>query len=270
MKLIIVISGRKAGGKNTIANQIAADYLNTQFEINSYSVSKTGRLTRGGDEMTIEHGLSEESQTVGRGIRVIAFASPLKDFCMNVLGLSKQSCYGSDGDKNKVTHIKWDGLPLRVRMKYRRRWWHWPRTGYMTGREVMQVFGTDVIRDWYGDAWAKAGYALAAAIPEEVSIICDGRFPNEMRFGEQYKDPAQNQQVFYIRTLRKPLAGDVHLSETALDDWPMAWFDLVVPEDITVEQQRKLVTDNFWSWVQQTDPHRYQQLKGLTANPKAA
>src|SRR5690606_30817202 len=110
------------------------------------------------------------------GVRIISFADLLKQFCIDVLGLSREQCYGSDHDKNTLTSIRWDNMPIGVRWRYRPRWW-WPslRSGRMTAREVMQVMGTDVVRSIYGDAWAYAGYSMAASCPESLVIISDGR-----------------------------------------------------------------------------------------------
>jgi hypothetical protein len=43
----------------------------------------------------------------------LAFATALKEFCINVLGLDLKHCYGSTEEKNLPTHISWTSLPLR-------------------------------------------------------------------------------------------------------------------------------------------------------------
>lgn len=272
MKLIITVSGKKDAGKTTIANQIAAAWINMHPENLShgyrYYVDDNGKLQYGNADIrvpitrnspySVEHGLSDPRFTEKVGVRIIAFATPLKEFCIKVLGLSHEQCYGTNQQKNSQTKVMWNGLPLGVRMKYRRLWWHRPRRGPMTGREVMQVFGTDVIRDWHANAWAHAGYELAVSIPETLVLLNDSRFPNEILEGDEYDDSLMNRYVFRIRLLRNPHPEDRHPSEHALDNFPIRWFDLVINADVTHEQQGRLIDEKLQWWLKSVG---YSDLK---------
>jgi hypothetical protein len=256
-KLIITVSGKKDAGKTTIANQIAAAWLNliNGYGNLSYGVNEAGKLTYTGSQgpvvISCEHGLCDLNQTRMQNVRIVAFATPLKEFCLKVLGLTHEQCYGTNDQKNSLTRVHWDGLPRRVRVKYSSgRWynrWFWPRKGPMTGREVMQVFGTDVIRSWHGNAWAHAGYELAASIPEQLVIINDGRFPNEIDEGDHYQDASAGCHVFRIRLMRD-VHRDNHPSETALDRYPIGRFDLIIPSDCSQEKQGRLVAEKL-KWL---------------------
>jgi hypothetical protein len=73
-QIILSISGRKQSGKNTTFNYI---------------------------------------QMLRPDAREFSFATPLKEMCINVLGLTWLQCYGSDGDKNSpVSHLLWERFPL--------------------------------------------------------------------------------------------------------------------------------------------------------------
>lgn len=287
-KLIVVVSGKKGSGKNTIANEIAAAIMNIrQFGDNSHRwpdkdklhkaymtgkfVAYTGEALEGvrpeiwevskkhdGILMkgtgvgsmyscSLEERIGSEDDIQKMGVRIIGFATLLKNFCMTVLGLSQRACYGSDSEKNMLTHIKWDNFPLRVRLKNRKAWWYRPRSGFMSGREVLQVIGTDVVRKIFPDAWASAAYIYAASCKEDVVIICDGRFPNEI----EMSNLAANSSavvVRKIRTLRAP-HSDNHISETALDNYPLSRFNKVLPATTTFEEQHDIVMQTVKHWL---------------------
>lgn len=144
-----------------------------------------------------------------------SFAKPLKEMCINVLGLSRELVYGSQEDKSKICHVEWDGFPLDVRLKYShdidifdgRRL---PRCGPMTVREVLQVMGTDVFRMIDNDVWAKAPFNQDWS-EYDIVFFNDCRFPNEKMLTEE------NGGVI-IRIDRTLAHNDEHESETALDN----------------------------------------------------
>lgn len=136
--LLIGLSGKKGVGKNFVADRIV-------------EYAKAGGMT----------------------IEVAAFAGPLKEFCIEVLGLSREACYGNDQDKNAMSKHLWANMPAFIRGKYK-------KSGNMTQREVLQVFGTDFIRDcWDKEAWVNAMARRILASKADIFIITDLRFPNE-------------------------------------------------------------------------------------------
>lgn len=260
-KLIVVISGKRHAGKNTLANQLAAWWMrcteltnNTGWCVNESGLLCSYELSKSADQRTLypvsfEHGVGNEKAIVRRNLRILSFATPLKEFCINVLGLSPRQCYGTHEEKISETNLLWDGLPFRVRVKYSKRstWlmrFLHPRSGKMTAREVMQVFGTDLIRSWCPDAWARSVYAMAAAASEAIVIIPDCRFPNEDAFKANCKVPVRT-----IRLERAPFPEDKHPSETAMDDYPRENFDLVLPADVTQPGMETMTIDRFEAWI---------------------
>lgn len=188
--LFIVLSGKKQTGKDTAATFIT-------------------KLLQGS----------------GKRVVISAFAEPLKRMCIEILGLNRAEVYGTDAQKNALSHIMWDGFPLDIRLKYskeyvgydpgrgssieiRSQWL--PRTGPMTNREVLQVMGTDIFREIYGDVWAKAPFN-ADWKDTDVVILADCRFPNE-------KKVTEDAGGIIIRLERSTGLNDNHASETALDE----------------------------------------------------
>ncbi len=269
-KIIIVISGKKGAGKNTLANQIIAELLNRRLSL-GVRVNDQGLLVTPinlptvGDKVTAWNGKlgfervidttppNVSSIVSGAGIRVLSFAETLKEFCISVLGLRPEQCWGTDEQKNTPTHIRWESLPLGIRWKYAKKsLWPgtWLRRGLMTGREVMQVFGTDVVRQMYSDAWARSTYSCAVRIPEPVVIIPDGRFPNEI-IGDNtdLSSPEWDVTVKKIRSLRNPF-NDKHVSETALDNFPQNQFHMVLPPNTTMRGQAEAVDHIVCTWIE--------------------
>jgi hypothetical protein len=100
----------------------------------------------------------------------------------------------------------------------------------MTAREVMQVFGTDMVRELHQEAWAKATIRLAESLPHSVVIAPDTRFPNEVW-------SILGVGGLVIRLPRDPSGGtDRHPSECALDDFPIEHYDIVLWDDITMDE----------------------------------
>ncbi len=174
--IIIALSGHKGGGKNTLADFIY-DYW-------------------------------YETQHFPQIVEVFAFADGIKDFCIDTLGLEHQQCYGTDDEKNTPTEYKFLQVPE----------WHscYPEVinERMTGREVMQVFGTECVRAWFGNVWAAATVRKIRKAGCSLAVVTDNRFPNEVEtiLGQP--------NGYIIRLTRSPFAGrDMHPSETALDDF---------------------------------------------------
>jgi len=109
-----------------------------------------------------------------------SFAKPLKDFCIDVLGLSKQQCNGTDEEKNSLTDFLWEDVSTRFREKYTTISDCLLRSGPMTGREVMQVQG-EMQRTFFCDEiWIKPVFRNISKCKERcLHVIVDIRHKNE-------------------------------------------------------------------------------------------
>jgi hypothetical protein len=223
MPKFIVLSGKKQAGKTTAALFIK-DYINEVYP----------------DLI----------------VKMTSFATPIKDFCYNVLGLSYEQIYGDNTQKNSVTHILWDTMPHEILNKYasgeffftrrdgtKSRFTTWP-SGPMTAREVMQIFGTDIMRHHFDyDVWAKAPFRKDWGATDLV-IIDDCRFPNEALM------TLENDGLL-IRLLRNPL-NDQHSSELAMDQYDVSKYHLIINNrDMSLVQL-------------QAELHRFLHINGYT------
>lgn len=206
---IIIVTGKKQSGKDT-GCQYLTEWLNAKYGAAPNPVS----------------------------IKTYAFADTLKIFLMEHFGLTYEQCYGTNEQKNSATNVRWDQFSIYIRWKYTpagladtknqseadfiqneilEYGLHVPmRSGKMTAREVMQVFGSDVCRKIYADCWANATINRIKSENKQYAFVCDARFPNELNVFKAYNP-------YVIRLGRNPF-DDKHISETALDTYDFSQF----------------------------------------------
>lgn len=234
MQIIIALSGRKQAGKNTIAEFIADYYADRLLKKSSLALGASKNPFR-------------------NQVMVCSFADTLKDFCVDVLGIAREACYGSDEEKNKPTQYLWEnaspflawkfgnrnistnGVPKNFlhennTEKLREEFYNvglinclnWTtkieatgsKTGPMTARDVMQIIGTDLMRETFGNIWANATILKIKNSKVSLAVISDNRFPSEIQ------SITNEPQGYVIRLTRSPFGtNDVHPSESALDNY---------------------------------------------------
>lgn len=80
-------------------------------------------------------------------VKHVAFAGPLKEFCVSVLGLDSKAVYGDDKAKQTLTKYKWEETPYRAEyVKECLSIGRLPEFGLMSVRQVLQYWGTEVFR----------------------------------------------------------------------------------------------------------------------------
>lgn len=137
--------------------------------------------------------------------KIYNFADPLKQLCINILGLTEEQCYGTDENKNEIVDCFWPGIDAQ-----------------MTAREVLQYVGTDVFRRMQNHVWSSATIRLIEKEKPKLALIADCRFPNEV-------DAVKKAGGMVIK-LNRNLYESTHASETALDEgnYDQSNFDLVI------------------------------------------
>lgn len=220
---ILCLSGRKSSGKNTLANYVFGLNLKHLGIIrDSFAITQEGWLwvsdiygdKEAGGVFNV-NSLNEDVQKflyeeVYASIKLYSFADSLKEFCMDVFGLTPEQCYGTDEQKNSVTELKWENCPGIT-----------TQTGPMTARQVLQYFGTDVCRKLVPNCWAQACLKKIKRENSSLAIITDCRFPDEVQ-------TVQENGGYVVRLTRNPY-NDNHSSETALDSNNYNWenFDYI-------------------------------------------
>jgi hypothetical protein len=254
-KLTVVFSGKKQSGKSSAGKFVFCEYVNRKIGQKRLTIEKVGKeivvvdTFKNNAMIPIDTPSTEAKQLASTySVKMYSFADPLKAFCINVLGLDHSQCYGTDDDKNSQTHISWDDLPLEIREKYSRprrgSGGNKPASGYMTAREVMQVFGTDMCRRIDNNCWARGLYSTIKNEEYELAIVTDARFPNEVTLGTE--DRAK------VVRLQRKVIEDAHDSEHALDDFPLGEYSLVIDnQDMTLAETHKALKPHVLGWFDQ-------------------
>ena len=207
---IIGFSGKKSSGKNTCADVLIERLLNTYLT-------------------------DCPSQQI---VKSYSFADPMKRMCRKFFGLTMEQCYGTNDQKNSPTIVHWADFPVSGIMTEEQSQRH------MTAREVLQYFGTEVIRRMEPDAHVRA---LMSDIEEDnprFALNTDARFPNEV-------SAIQERGGKVIRLTRCIYPDDKHDSETALDPENYDWnnFDYVLDnQNLNLSEQGVLLINLATKW----------------------
>jgi len=226
MTKIIGLSGKKQSGKNTVCDAIYSHLAYRDCSCKIYS-----------------------------------FADTLKEkICIDVLGLTKNQCYGSDEQKNSLTIYKWENLPHQVRYdnklgyKYASNGEvceHILPKGFMTAREIMQIVGTDIFRKMFNDKiWVNATFRNIKKEGYDIALIADVRFPSEV-------EGVMNEEGKLIRLTRDTCKGDQHESELALDNYNFKSYGERVyelrNEELSIEEQNKEALKQLAKWLEKKE-----------------
>lgn len=172
----------------------------------------------------------------GLNVRIRAFADPLKKFCMEYIGLSKEACYGEDADKDAIFGLWSEVFDSKLQIKYDAA----PQEA-ISGRTIMQVVGTDIFRECFRDTFwidLMKNVTIYGARKDDVDIlfITDMRFRNEVdmiqRIGGEtfriYRDIPRKNAI-------------VHRSEQELAEMRDEEFDHIIHNEGDLESFRKIV-----------------------------
>jgi hypothetical protein len=250
---MLAFSGKKQSGKNTLCNFLHGQQLRAFGIIDGFEITTDG-------ELVVDTILRDESgkDTRGKGfiditridlefavwamdnvwpfVKHYAFATTLKEICIGLFNLEKSSVYGTDEEKNKLTQYKWEDMPTKVKGK----------TGFMTGRDFIQYFGTDICRKIFSEVWTSRAIKDIQLEESKLAIITDARFVNEV---EAVKT-AGGKVIRLTRTsLKNSNLSDSHESETALDGYEN--FDAIIDnQNMTIEESCQELTKILeeWGW----------------------
>jgi hypothetical protein len=166
------------------------------------------------------------AMTKGIQSQAIALADPLKDFLTAVVGRS-EPFRGTPAQRNEpVNELPWSSLGLQLRCEART---YWPGQDFdiaPSGRQLMQLFGTEVIRKhFYADSWVRIAGSRAKAF-NGITIIDDMRFPNEavLRTSGGIND-------MIVKIVRPDIPNLNHPSEDAVDTIELALFNKILTND---------------------------------------
>lgn len=246
MTKILGFAGRSQSGKSTACNWLSGLYMQAAGLIDSHFVNGDGTLW-----VPVElDGIIEDQciqfnrptmwlmENIYPHVKQYSFADPLKQFIMTVFGATWDNCYGTNEQKHEESHVKWSVISEEIRKKYKK-----GKKEFLTWRDLMQVFGTDMVRQIDHNAWVRACITQVQAEESEIALIQDVRFPNEVT-------GIQDTGGKVIKLMRNPINSD-HDSETALDpeNFDQSIFDAVIDNsNMTIGEQNKETVKILKSW----------------------
>jgi len=211
--MIIGIAGKKRSGKNTFGNYITGRVLKDKGLVKDFFINEEGKLLveTAFSDGSIDWGVldldrrDEEfyihaSQTIWPYVKCYSFAKPLKDMIIDLFDVSEESVYGNEEQRNVKTHINWEDMPGEVTLQ-----------GPMSGIEIMQYFGTEVMRRIYDNVWVNKTIRTIQQEQPEIAIITDLRFLNEAKAIRKNKGR--------LIKLTRNVLNLKHESEIALDGY---------------------------------------------------
>ena len=246
---ILGISGAKQSGKTTTSNFLHGYQLRFYDIVEKFMMDEEGSLlvnTKGIDEngeeiegmgiMDIERQDDDfcefASGNIWPCVRSFSFADPLKSIAVQLFGLTRDQCFGTDNDKNSSTGIPWKNMPGKSGPKKD-----------MTAREFLQFFGTDICRKIKPDVWTSTCIARIKASQTELAIVPDCRFPNEV---EAIREAGGK----VIRLTRSPYS-DPHASENALTN-DYEGFDCIIDnKNLDMHESNIAILNALkdWEWL---------------------
>lgn len=255
---ILVISGYKQGGKSSLANFLAGYEMRRNNIVSWFDLSDDGRLQVPSKFQDVEGNMSDGTgimdidrrdeefvsfaeQFLWPNLKVYSFADRLKQILMLVFGVRYEQLYGTEEQKNTPTTIKWSDVRFLLseeKIAELSKKQPDPSTfgmadswdKFMTGRNVAQVFGSDVCRRISNNCWVETCYDDIIHEGYPFIVIADARFPNELDFMKQHG-------ARLVRLTRRPFV-DNHISETALDNYDK--FDLVIDnKEMTLKEKNQ-------------------------------
>lgn len=267
---LLGLSGTKQSGKTTCMNFLYGTIMQKNGVIsqdphkNRFGISKQGKLL-----VPVDYTDSLGSEKSGMGefdwdspsyenqqycenlifpyVQEFSFAKPLKDMCIDLLGLTYEQCYGTDEQKNSLTNLLWEDMPGFIKIVLDDEGFavlEPIRKGLMTAREVLQYVGTDIFRKIYEKVWTANGIKRFIASATGFGAFSDVRFPNEL-------DVIHDEGGKVVRFLRRPKI-DLHKSEIAMDELPDDAYDAVLDNrDMSIPEQNEAVHQILlgWGWI---------------------
>jgi len=253
MGKILGIAGAKQSGKTTAMKFLHGYQLHLNEVVEKFLMSKDGdiyvnsvSINSEGEEEDILGILDIERKdpefmewsehNVWPFVKTYSFADPLKIIAIQLFGLTEKQCFGTDDDKNTPINVKWERMPDTTTKG---------RTGFMTAREFLQNFGTDICRSIKSNVWTSACLTRIQRDDSELAIVPDVRFPNEI-------EAIQEAGGKVIKLTRRPYQDD-HSSETSLDSKDVTdKFDYVLDNsglgiDETNMELLKVLKE--WEWL---------------------
>lgn len=216
-KAIIAIAGCKSSGKSSLCKfityiiarvdgLIANDNLSGKFSCDNL-IQLPKNDTKNNIYLTKNGSFYKNAELIGKPcVEIDSFARPIKEMCVDILGISNERIYGTDEQKSSYTDYCWSKIPDHIKSSFAER-----VNEKISAREVMQMIGTDIFRNYFSDSiWVDALIRRVEKSSSEVILIDDLRFNSEA-------EKLMKKNAMFIHLQRMWRQGGMHSSENGLD-----------------------------------------------------
>lgn len=200
MTKIIAIGGKKKSGKGLAGTYLSGLILSSRGAIPDF------KLNVNNDDHCLDIVNGKKNTHINnidtKTVKIYGFADKLKEICASIFNIEPSLLAGNEEKKNSKTHIKWRDVPgiitdqeyynklidwqKRAHRKYGRRKFgelpssiQFKQDDYVTVRELLQYFGSDICRSMYSYCWSDALKQQIKHDNPEFAIVVDLRFDNE-------------------------------------------------------------------------------------------
>jgi len=230
MTKIISFCGRAQSGKTSSANFLTGLFLKQKGIINCFDIDDSGNLvvptvyTDGKTGFGILDLNRKDYEFVDfmasqiwPTVKLYNIADNLKRTIMEIFNVPYENLYGTNEQKNQLTSIKRSAFSPFINKKILK-----DKGEFMTGRDLMQYFGTEICRKIDEDCWIRSCLRDIEYEQPEYALIADVRFENELDYISASKIESHN-----FKLTLNPLNSD-HESEISVDAIPESKFTAIV------------------------------------------
>lgn len=257
MKHLIISYAGKQAGKTSSCTAMYGYLLCSKGIIPNCNFDPSGRMsvvynkdTNEGIYFDIDDNSPEmvefKQKNVWAHIKHNSFADALKESIIRLFGISRDLIYGTDEDKNTLTHIMWDDVfPLLTQERAIKNA-HKAGTA-LTIRELCQVFGTDMCRAIDENCHLRSAVQQSILDNPEVGYIPDGRFANEFFYFDtnEAKGLLKGTKVWRVKYTRNS-HPDNPPGEQGLPEVDNSLYDLVIDNHNMTTLEKNEIFINFF------------------------
>jgi hypothetical protein len=255
MTQIIGFCGRAQSGKTSGCNFLAGYFLRQKEIIQFFDMDESGNLLipvvdeQGKQNLGVLDFNNKNpeffdfaSENIWPTVKLYNIADQLKMACHKIFGVSIDNLYGTNEEKNAPTHIPAANIfPLLNVAEKKQLKLDLGDNEYLSARQLMQYFGTNICRKIDNDCWVKSCLNQIKLDNPEVALIADIRFENELdaivKTGEPQLDDSLmmtiQEKPFIFKLARNPLDSN-HQSEVSVDEIPLEKFNAIIPADLDI------------------------------------
>lgn len=214
---ILGLAGSARAGKTSGSNFIVGTVMKNIQMLDDFKLDEHGKLLGLGDVIQEDGTIVQEyvpfncknenrsaefdlwaNMHLWPHVKVYSLADPLKQWLMDVFGLTREQCYGKE--KYDPTHLTWESISFIPNLP--------DKKGFMTSREVMEVMGSKFIREVQQDAFISSCMRKIEEEQPKIAIIDDIRADFEAK-------PVQD---FGGQIIRLTRGLSKNISEQTIDD----------------------------------------------------